>query len=78
MARLQKIEDADYNAVSILGCEFKKLLRETPGLENEIRSHPYVQNVPTNIRDALYGVEPKLAKHITGSRKGRKSTMWTL
>jgi hypothetical protein len=41
-ARLQEIKDAGYNVVSIWGCEFGKLLRETPGLENELYSHPYV------------------------------------
>jgi len=65
--RLQKIENAGYNVVSIWGCEFRKLLSENPGLENELCSHPYVKNSPKNIRDALYGVEPKLLKHITKS-----------
>jgi G:T-mismatch repair DNA endonuclease (very short patch repair protein) len=55
MARLQKIKDAGYNVVTIWGCEFRKMLRDTPGLENELRSHPYVQYAPLNIRDALYG-----------------------
>jgi hypothetical protein len=55
MARLQKIKDAGYKVISISGCEFKKLLRENPGLENEICSHPIVRNSPINIRDALYG-----------------------
>jgi hypothetical protein len=44
MARLQKIRDADYNVVSIWGCEFRKLLRENPGLENELSSDTYVKN----------------------------------
>jgi hypothetical protein len=35
MARLQKIKDAGYTVVSIWGCEFRKLLHNTPGLENE-------------------------------------------
>jgi hypothetical protein len=64
MARLQKFKDAGYNVVSIWGCEFGKLLRETPGLENELCSHPYVKQAPINIRDALYGVEPRRLKHI--------------
>jgi hypothetical protein len=54
MARLQKIKDAGYTVVSIWGCEFRKLLRNTPGLKNELCSHPYVKNAPINIRDALY------------------------
>ena len=37
------------------GCEFRKILRENPGLENELNSHPYFKNSPTNIRDALFG-----------------------
>jgi G:T-mismatch repair DNA endonuclease (very short patch repair protein) len=53
MARLQKIKDAGYTVVSIWGCEFRKLLPNTPGLENELFSHPYVKNSPINIRDAL-------------------------
>jgi len=36
MARLQKIKDAGYTVVSICVCELKKLLRNTPGLENEL------------------------------------------
>jgi len=32
--RLRKIEKVDFN-VSIWGCEFKELLLENPGLENE-------------------------------------------
>ena len=63
MARLQKIKDAGYTVVSIWGCEFRNLLRNTPGLENELCSHPYVKNAPINIRDALYGVKPRLVKH---------------
>ena len=53
------------------------MLREKPRLENELCSHPYVKNSPINIRDALYGVEPKLPRHITESRRGRRYTMWT-
>ena len=71
-ARLQKIENAGYKVISIWGCEFRKLLSENPGLENELCSHLYVKNSPINIRNDLYGVEPKLLKHITESRKGRK------
>jgi G:T-mismatch repair DNA endonuclease (very short patch repair protein) len=55
MARLQKIKNAGYQVFSIWGCEFRKLLQNTPGLENELKSHPYMKNSPINIRDALYG-----------------------
>jgi hypothetical protein len=61
-ARLQKIEYAGYNFVSIWGCEIKKLLRETPGLENELCSHPYVKISPINIRDAFYGGRSEASK----------------
>jgi G:T-mismatch repair DNA endonuclease (very short patch repair protein) len=54
-ARLQKIRDAGYTVVLIWGCEFKKLLCDKPGLQNELCSHPYVKHSPINIRDALYG-----------------------
>jgi G:T-mismatch repair DNA endonuclease (very short patch repair protein) len=53
MARLQKIRDAGYNVVSMWGCEFRKLLRENPGIANKLSSHPYLKNSPINIRDAL-------------------------
>jgi len=62
---LQKIKDAGYTVVSIGGANLKKLLRNT-GLQNELSLQPYVNNAPINIRDALYGVEPRLVKHITG------------
>ena len=62
MARLQKIKDAGYTVVSIWGGEFRKLLRNTPGLENELCSHPYVKNAPINIRDALYGGRTEASK----------------
>jgi hypothetical protein len=62
MARLRKIKDAGYTVVSIWGCEFRKLLRNTPGLENELCSHPYVKNAPINIRDALYGGRTEASK----------------
>jgi len=45
-----------------LGCEFRKLLRNTPGLENELCSHPYIKNVLINIRDALYGGRSEASK----------------
>ena len=48
-ARLQKIENAGYIVISNWGCEFRKLLRKNPGLENELSSHPYVKISPINI-----------------------------
>ena len=62
MARLQKIKDAGYTVVSIWGCEFRKLLRNSLGLENELCSHPYVKNAPINNRDALYGDRTEASK----------------
>jgi uncharacterized protein YbaR (Trm112 family) len=62
MARLQKIKDAGYQVVSIWGCEFRKLLQNSPGLENELKSHPYVKNSPINIRYALYGYRTEASK----------------
>ena len=62
MARLQKMKDAGHTVVSIWGCEFRKLLHNTPGLENELCSHSYVKNTPINIRDALYGGRTEASK----------------
>ena len=44
------------------GAQFRKLLRETSDLENELGSHPFVKNTPINIRDVLYGgrIEAKM------------------
>jgi len=64
-SRLNEIENAGYRVVSIWGCEFKKLISQTPGLEKELSSHPCLKNSPLNIRDALQGVEPRQQKHIT-------------
>jgi G:T-mismatch repair DNA endonuclease (very short patch repair protein) len=75
MARLQKIRDAGYN-VPIWGCRFRKLLRENPGLENELSSHPYLKNSPINIRDALYGGRTEASEHGTELHRGKKSVMW--
>lgn len=58
-ARLQKIGNAGHNVVSIWECEFRKLLRENPGLENEVCPQLYVKNVSINIRDNLYGCRTK-------------------
>jgi G:T-mismatch repair DNA endonuclease (very short patch repair protein) len=54
-ARLQKIKNAIYTVISIWECEFRKLLRENPGLENKLSSHPDLKNSPLKIKDALYG-----------------------
>ena len=70
MARLQKIKDAGYTVVSISGCEFRKLLRNTPGLENELCSHPYVKNAPINIRDTLYEGRTEASKTLQSREWG--------
>ena len=44
------------------GCEFRKLLRNNPELENELCWHPYVNSSPLNIRDALYGGRTEATK----------------
>jgi G:T-mismatch repair DNA endonuclease (very short patch repair protein) len=61
MSQLQRIKNAGYN-VSVWGFEFEKQLRETPGLENELCSHPFVTQAPINIRDALYGGRTEATK----------------
>jgi hypothetical protein len=61
-ARLNKIVNAGYKVVSIRGCEFKKLVSENPGLENELSSHTFLKNSPLNIRDALYGGRTEATK----------------
>ena len=71
MARLQKIKDAGYIVVSIRGCEFRKLLRDTPILENELCSHPYVKNSSINIHDALYGGRTEATKTLQRQEWGR-------
>ena len=40
MARLQKIKDAGYKVVSNWGCEFRKLLLQNPGLEQNLARTP--------------------------------------
>jgi len=62
MARLQKIKDAVFTVVSIWECEFRKLLRDTPGLENKHCAHTYVKNSPINIRDVFYGARTEVSK----------------
>ena len=49
--------------VSIWEFEFRKILRENRVLEIKLSSHPYVKYYPINIRDALYGVEPRPKRH---------------
>jgi len=51
-AGLGKIKNASYTVVSTWGCEFRKLLRENPDLQNELSLNPYLKNSPLNIRDA--------------------------
>jgi len=72
IARLQKIKDAGFTVVSIRGCEFRKLLRNTSGLENELCSHPYVKNAPIKIRDALYGARTEASKTYYRFKDGDK------
>ena len=71
-ARLQKIKDAGFNVFSIWGCEFRVVLRETPGLEKELCSHPYVKNSPIYIRDALYGGRTEASKTYYRVKEGEK------
>jgi len=54
------------------GCEFIKLLRENPGLENELSSHPYFKNSPFNIRDALYGGRTEATKTYYRVKQGEQ------
>ena len=61
-ASLPKIENAGCKVVSIWGHGFRKLFIENPGTENELCSHPYVENSPINIRDALYGLRTEASK----------------
>jgi hypothetical protein len=72
MARLQKIGGAGYKVILIWGCEFKKLLLENPGLENELSSHPYVKNSPINIWDALYEGRTETSKTWYSTEQGEE------
>jgi hypothetical protein len=72
MARLQKIRDAGYTVLSILGCEIRKLLSDTHGLENELFSHPFVKDAPINIRDALYGGRTEASKTYCRVKEGEE------
>ena len=38
------------------------MLRENPGLQNKVSAHPFVENSPINIRDALYGGRTEATK----------------
>jgi len=71
-ARLQKIENAGYEVVSIWGCEFRKLLSENSGLENELCSHPYVKNSPKYIPDAFYVRRTEATKTYYRVNEGEK------
>jgi hypothetical protein len=62
MARPQKIKDVGCTVVSFWVCEFRKLLFENPGLENEVSSQTYLKNSPINIRDPLYGGRTEATK----------------
>ena len=57
---------------SIWGCEFRKLLREYPGLENVLSSHPYVKNSPINILNACYGGRTEATKTYYRVEEGEK------
>jgi G:T-mismatch repair DNA endonuclease (very short patch repair protein) len=46
-ARLEKVKNVDLAVVSIWGCEFRKLLREIPGLENELTLNPLLEELST-------------------------------
>jgi hypothetical protein len=72
MARLQKIRDAGYTVVSIWGCEFRTLLLQNPGLENELSSHPYVKYSPINIRDAFHGGRTETMKTYYRVKQGEQ------
>ena len=67
----KKIKNAGYT-VSIRGCEFRKLLRENPGLENERTLHPYLKNSPLNIWDALNEGRTEATKTYYRVKQGEK------
>ena len=69
---MEKIKNAGYTVVSIWGCEFRKLLRENPGLENELSLHPQFKNSPLNIRVALYGGKTEATKTYYRVNRGEK------
>jgi len=69
---LQKIRDAGYTVVSIWGCEFKKLLCDNPGLQNELCSHHYVKHFPINIRDSLFGDRSEATKTYYNVKEGEE------
>ena len=58
--------------VSIWGPNFRNHLRENPGLENALCSHPYVKNSPINIRGALYGGTTEATKTYYRVEEGEK------
>jgi len=57
-----KDKGAGYNVLSNWGCEFRKLLHDNPGLENELCSKFYMKNPPINILDGLYGCRTEATK----------------
>jgi len=59
-----------------LGCQFRKLFRNTPGPENELCSHPYVKKAPINIRDALYGCTNEATKTYYRVEDGKNPDTW--
>jgi len=59
-------------------CEFRKILRENPDLENEFCSQPYIRTSPINIRDALCGGRTEAIKTWYRVKQGKKSVMWIL
>jgi len=61
-ARLKKSNTLDTLFFRSRGCEFRKLMRDTAGLENELCSHPYVKNSPIKIHDTLYGGRTQATK----------------
>jgi hypothetical protein len=58
------------------GCEFKKLLRENPGLENELSSHRCVKNPPLIFGMPCMGVEPKQSTRGTEPSAAKRSTIY--
>ena len=69
---MKKIENAGYTVISIWGCQFRKLLRQNPGLENELSAHPYVKISPINIRDALYVGRTEATKTYCSVKQGEE------
>jgi hypothetical protein len=75
MARLQKIKHAGYKVISNWGCEFKKILRENPGLENESSSYLILGTLQLIFGMRYMEVELKQSRCGTKSSRVRKSIM---